>query len=139
VTDPNRTPPPGVPPEVARYLEEAAQRLSDVIEEFKLDLKPYEHHTPGRVLWCHSLYSTYMGRRICVRILIEKTLAQVLVVRIVSYLRNYASLEINDWMTYESRPVKGLDYLVSVVRKMTIELKELCELMPYPTRPDAKA
>lgn len=138
MTSSKRVTPPDVPPEVAKYLEDAVEYLSDVIDEFKLELSLYEQYVPGRNLWCHSLYATYKGRSVCIRIVTEKASTEPLNVRIVCYLRSYASLETNEWMTYESQPVKGLDYLVRTVRKMALEIKNMFELMPFPSRPDAK-
>ena len=138
MTKPDGAVPPGVPPEVAKYLEEATERLSSLIEEFKLEPSLYEQHSPGQDAWCHSFYSTYKGRRVCIRIVIRKASAKALDVRIVCYLRSYTSLETPEWLTYDSQPVKGLDYLVTTVHRLALELKSMCDLMPFPSRPDAK-
>lgn len=137
--DSNPSPPDGVPPDVAQYLEDAVRRLSDVIDEYKLKLVPYEHHAPESKVWQHSFYATYMGRRVCLRIVTEKTSAQALATRIVCFLRNYASPNSNDWITYGSWPAKGLDYLVKTFSELALHFREMCGRMPIPTRPDAKA
>lgn len=145
---PPKLAPKDVPPDAARYLENAAAYLSGLAEDFGLELKPYELHEPRHTSWFHGLYGETRDRQICIRVMTDEELAPAFTADLIGYVRLHAHPGqivyphdgFGDWLIFARRRINGMGALMTGVIDMTEALRLACTFrMPHPTDPDPKA
>jgi len=142
MTAPRKAPkraPKEVPPEAARYLDEAAARLSELVDEHGLKLKPYDQYHPDHTAWTHGIYGESRSRDICIQVVTDEDMATTFTAVLKAYLRLYPSDGSNAWLLLGKRRVRDMVGLVTGVTDLTLALQLACVWrMPHPTEPDPK-
>lgn len=137
---PPKRAPKDVPPEAARYLDNAAEYLSELVKEFKLELKAYDQYHPDHSAWLHGLYGESNDRQFCIQLITNEEMAPNSAGILKGYVRLYPPDGRNEWLLYETRRVGDMAALMTAAADVTERLRLVCVLrMPHPTDPDPKA
>lgn len=133
--------PESVPIEAASYLDKAAERLSALVKEHGLALRPYDQYDPGQTSWLHALYGKANDREFCVQVITDARLAAESRGHVHGWVRLYPRNGKNEWLhLLANHPVAEIDDLVSQAVEAVRLMRIVCVLsMPHPTDPDPKA
>ena len=144
---PNRAP-HGVPPEAARYLDDAAACLKPLVEKHGLDLQLYEQYEPGHSSWYHGMYVELNDREAYLRVMTDEDLAPTFTADVIAYVRLHQRPGllvyppddwIGDWIIVRRQRVKGMEQMLKAAHACLRTIRLTCFLrMPHVTAPDPK-
>lgn len=137
---PSKPAPTGVPPEAARYLDRAAEELSELVKDSGFELKAYDQFHPDHSAWLHGLYGDCNDREICIQVLTDREMAPSFTAILRGYVKLYPPGDRNEWLLFETRRTVGLAGLLAGVTDLMDVLSLACLYrLPHPTDPDPKA
>ena len=146
---PPKRAPEGIPPEAARYLDNAAVYLKPLVEKHGLDLKLYEQYDPEHSSWYHGMYAELNDRDAYLRVMTDEELAPTFTADVIAYVRLHARPGqivypkddfLGDWIIIRRKRVNGMDEMVKTAQAFMRSIRLACFLrLPHPTTPDPKA
>ena len=123
---PPRLAPKGTPEAVARYLDDAAAYLRPYVEDFSLELKPYENAEAHAGTWAHNLYGSQSGARYAIQLASNDDEAPSFIGTVTGYVMARGEDGAMGWMEVAARKATGMAGALEAIDAMYRFLRLAC-------------